>query len=391
MFAKSADGSKTSGDKNELPSFTSGRMDKSSFTSSKPIEGKRFAVAVMQDKQLHLVPVKSFFQMRQAFSHFDKGDKRTKADKGEPEVEEEEEDLKQVTVKFARPAGDTERIKKARERSYQFISSIGKDEPWCETLIYPKNAPESLVERQKIPYSSTIPHQLTSIPIGEYFGSLVGLEASALYSPTGEIIKTEETPEERINALKGAISKRLVKKLPLLEQLKTILKDAKVLSFNNLMDMVGNAQVTPDKVLRSLTLCGIMIRGNWTLQSEFLYPLTFISTTNGITTELMCRGRDYILFKLIKNELMSLTRQRISAITQLPPEEAREVLESVASLKSNKTWDLLKPPDYDFEKRHPEVIQRQEAFWKTQEEKFTEMEAEKTEKRKRTRSIREAK
>jgi DNA-directed RNA polymerase III subunit RPC5 len=138
-----------------------------------------------------------------------------------------------------------------------------------------------------------------------------------------------------------------------------------------------------------------MLRGNWTLQSEVLYPQEYISPNNGISSELMCRGRDYILYKIMRNELAFLNRQKISVVTQLPYEETREVLESVAHLKvtekRNKIWDLLKSADFDFEKRHPEIVQRQEAFWKAQEEKFSEMEAEKSEKRTRKRSVRDSK
>lgn len=160
------------------------------------------------------------------------------------------------------------------------------------------------------------------------------------------------------------------------------------------MEMLSDSQLSVEKVLRNLALCGVMMRGNWTLQSEVLYPTGFVSLTNGVTSELMCRGRDYVLFKLMRNEMANLNRQKISIITLLPQEETREVLESVASVRTGdkiKVWDLLKAPDYDFEKRHPEIVQRQEAFWRAQEEKFVEMETEKSEKRTRKKSVRESK
>lgn len=331
--------------------------------------------------------------MRQTYSYFDKGDNRKNSEKGDMEADDEatEVDLKQVTVKFAR-TGDTEKIKKAREKSYHFISQIGKDEPWCETFIYPKHSPESAIERQRIPHITNASDEhikFINIPPTEYFGNLVDTEAHSLDIAVAQIPTDDK--EIKIETIRGPISQRKIKKFQLLDQLKLILRDGKLLSFNHLMEIVGNSSISADKVLRNLTLCGIMIRGNWTLQSEVLYSPNFVSLRNGIKNELMCRGRDYILFKLMRNEMMTLNRQKISAITQLPPEETLEILESVASLKSNKIWDLLKSPDYDFEKRHPEIFQRQEALWKAQEEKFVEMEAEKTEKRKRTRSVRESK
>lgn len=160
------------------------------------------------------------------------------------------------------------------------------------------------------------------------------------------------------------------------------------------MEMLSEPQLSGDRVLRHLALCGVMLKGNWTLQSEILYPAEFVSLINGVPAEVMCRGRDYVIHKLMRNEMNFLNRQKISTITQLPHEETREILESVACVKINdraKVWDVLKPPDYDFEKRHPEIVQRQEAFWKAQEEKFVEMETEKSEKRVRKKSVRESK
>ncbi|CAH1720507.1 unnamed protein product [Chironomus riparius] len=382
MLAKIADGNRasTSYDKNDHPTFTSGRMDKATYTSSIGVENPRYAVGFMEAGGLYLVPVKTFFQMRQTYSYFDKGDKRTKAEKGDMDEEEPEEDLKQVTVKFAR-TGDSEKIKKAREKSYRFISQIGKDEAWCETLIYPKHTAQSQLERHKISGINICSDISTGTNMSqdEYFDKLVN-SAEAANSLDASLaqtlkIKEEDTKLEENNGMilhKGPISKRQTKKLPLLDQLKVILKDAKILSFNNLMEIMGSKEITTEK-------------------SDVLYPQSYVSSVNGISADLMCRGRDYILYKLIRNELMSLNRQKISAIIQLPQEETRDILESIACLKSNKTWDLLKPPDYDFEKRYPDICQRQETLWKAQEEKFLEMEAEKNEKRKRTRSVRESK
>lgn len=261
-------------------------------------------------------------------------------------------------------------------------------------------------ERLKFQYHAAgeDPNHFVTIPPQEYFSKLVNTEAYQLndIQASQDAVKTEEkdTPSTPVPVgTRGIFSKRQIKKLPLKDQLIVILKDAKVLPFKSLMNMVAGPGVNAEKVLRNLALCGTLISGNWTLQSEVLYPSTFKSTINGINSELMCRGRDYVLYKLMQNDFESLNRQRIGIVTQLPSEETKEVLESVAYLTFKKddfgnkksVWELLKPPDIDFEKRHPDLVQRQEALWKAQEEKFIEMEHEKPEKRKRTRSVREIK
>jgi len=333
--------------------------------------------------------------MRQNYSYFDKGDKRTKAEqKAENGSEDEAEDLKQVTVKFAR-SGDTERIKKARERSYNFISQIGADEPWCETLVYPSTSAQSVVERERIPVVTNANEgHFTGLTPKEYFADMfcddVKLTPTQIASQASDAMEVD-VKEDKLLGIRDPLSKRQVKKLPLLDQIKYLLKDARILSFDNLMEMLEEAQLSKEKVLRNLSLCGVMIRGNWTLQSELLYPTDFISATNGIATELMCRGRDYVMYKLIRNEMRTLNRQKISQVTQLPMEETREVLMSVAQLQNDRTWDLLKPNDDDFVQKHPDIVQRQAAFWSAHEEKFAEMENEKSEKRVRKKSLRESK
>lgn len=177
----------------------------------------------------------AFMQMRQTFSYFDKGDKRTKAEqKAENGSDDEAENLKQVTVKFAR-AGDQERIKKARERSYNFISQIGADEPWCETLIYSKDTHQSEMERQKIPHAhQSNEENCISITPKEYFSDLFHESAVTLNSvtpSTSSDTATDDPKEVKIPTVRDPLSKKQVKKLPLLDQIKMFLKDGNFKKF----------------------------------------------------------------------------------------------------------------------------------------------------------------
>lgn len=70
---------------------------------------------------------------------------------------------------------------------------------------------------------------------------------------------------------------------------------AKALSFNQLMELLPDKTITTEKVLRVLPLAGILIQGNWVPQSEIIYPPETFSEINGVSSELMCRGRDYIV------------------------------------------------------------------------------------------------
>lgn len=57
--------------------------------------------------------------------------------------EEEEEKEKQITVKFARQESD--RMKRARERSFNYLSMKSAEEPWYDTTYCPSTSRESEV------------------------------------------------------------------------------------------------------------------------------------------------------------------------------------------------------------------------------------------------------
>lgn len=156
-----------------------------------------------------------------------------------------------------------------------------------------------------------------------------------------------------------------------------------------------------------------MIRGNWVVQSECLYPEKTWSTLNGVPAEFMCRARDYIvsrinqlihrvingnLFQLYQfTKKLSLSRQKMADVTQLPAEELKEIMESVAVLNDvSKEWEMAVEHDQQFEKNNSDLVQRQDLVWRSKEEQFSKMEAERPStstfsKRIRKRSVRESK
>lgn len=77
-------------------------------------------------------------------------------------------------------------------------------------------------------------------------------------------------------------------------------------------------------------------------------------------------------------------------ITQIPPEEVKQILLSCGRPDTTNGWVLLQPPDPTFEEKYQELKERQEVYWRAKEIKFQEMETERgPPKRTRKRSIRE--
>ena len=114
--------------------------------------------------------------MRQAFSYFDKEDKRTKAEqKAENEADADEEEMKLVTSKFARV--ENEKVRKAREKSFNYLSQIESEESWCESFWHKKVSTSAELERQKM-FCSNNTNNVGSLNLssGDYLDMLISKE-----------------------------------------------------------------------------------------------------------------------------------------------------------------------------------------------------------------------
>lgn len=318
--------------------------------------------------------------MRQNFSYFDKQDKRTKAEqKAENGSDDDADDVKQITVKFAR--ADNDKLRKAREKSYNFVSKIGADEPWCETLWHSHKSHAAEMERQKI-FEQRAADGSNNLDLHckNYLNDLIMNNDSstqkAQKSCADETTNNDAVPDP-LNESEKLISKQIITmsnlhKLPLKNQICHLLRDSRVVSLQTLLRLLDDSALPLDKVLRTLNLVGVLVRGNWVLQSELLYPPSSVSGTNGVSAEFMCKARDYVLYQFTKVD--QLNRAKIAFSTQIPTEEAKEILETVARLLPNKMWELLESPNLEFEKKYPEITNLQQMYFNSKEPIFTTME-----------------
>lgn len=152
----------SSGPPPERPTFPNGRLDKLSYTSSKPSTNvHRYVIGVLNDREVHCTPLKTVLQMRPSFSYFDKKDTRDKVEQkakakaagmdtgeggGGAGSESDDEDVRQVTVKFQ----SSDRLKKMREQSYEHHAQRQSEEPWCETMWYTSASGQAELERRKL-------------------------------------------------------------------------------------------------------------------------------------------------------------------------------------------------------------------------------------------------
>lgn len=70
------------------------------------------------------------------------------------------------------------------------------------------------------------------------------------------------------------------------------------MSFMQLRSLIPSEHDTTS-VLKYLQQVAVLVQGNWVVNSDLLYPKEYLSPNNGVSSELMCHARDYIVSIII--------------------------------------------------------------------------------------------
>ncbi|KAJ9580202.1 hypothetical protein L9F63_004145, partial [Diploptera punctata] len=355
LIALNADGSTNRSEekKTEDKLFKNDVMDKQVLESTRALsDTNNCAVAVYHDKELHITPLQGIVHLRPSFGYLDMSDKRAKEEakeQGEGDVSgEEDEEAKQVTVKFARQEND--RVKRARERSFGYLSKKSAEEAWYYTQYHAISTEKAELERGKLYCVKTDD------------------KVDELNLTTSDYMKYLITTDDTDDSKCDVVSLKSLKLLPLVEQVRTLLKEESVLEYelvtllDQSSDMAG--------LLRIVQQVAVLVQGNWVIRSDILYPKDTASKINGVAAELMCRGRDHILYQF--TQMQHVDRIKESAVIKLPREEIQEILEQVSMQKPKQGWQLKLPFDKDFISRYPEVVQRQQMWWEAKQKQLRE-------------------
>ncbi|KAF5284395.1 hypothetical protein FQA39_LY17070 [Lamprigera yunnana] len=357
-------------------------LDKIEYRSSKIVDNTdTYAIGVYNGQEYHLTPLKGLLRLKPYYPHLDQEIKK-KNDSKQKSVNIDEpstSSAKQVTVKFSQ--GDSDKWKKSRENSYKYILEKQAEEPWIECEWQPEKSELSELEKVKLYAEDTRychdSKEMKNEDIMEYLRRLI--------------------PEDREQAIilpslpSNVVSFSSLRKLPLLDQCKLILKDAKIITFQQLMMLlVGCEGLTADGLLKSLPQVATVVRGNWIVKSDILFPNNTFSAISGVPAEFMCRARDYILILFTKNQYVE--RRKVSSIIKIPSEEIKEIFVGISKLRYNKGWELTLPVDMEFINKYPDVVQRQSSLWKIRElqlSSFFKDNVNKDQKRRKSKSVSE--
>ncbi|XP_006872006.1 PREDICTED: DNA-directed RNA polymerase III subunit RPC5 isoform X2 [Chrysochloris asiatica] len=336
----------------ESSTYSSKLMDKQTFCSSQTTSNTaRYAAALYRKGELHLTPLHGILQLRPSFSYLDKADAKHREreaanEAGDSSQDEAEEDVKQITVRFSRP--ESEQARQRRVQSYEFLQKKHAEEPWVHLHYYGLRDSRSEYERQYLLCQGS-----------------GGVENTELIKSPSEYLmmlmppSQEEKKDEPV-APSNVLSMTQLRTLPLADQIKILMKNVKVMPFANLMSLLGPS-VDPVAVLRGIQKVAMLVQGNWVVKSDILYPRDSSSPHSGVPAEVLCRGRDFVMWKFTQSRWV--VRKEVAVVTKLCAEDVKDFLEHMAVVRINKGWEFILPYDGEFIKKHPDVVQRQHMLW----------------------------
>lgn len=336
----------------ETNTYSAKMMDKQTFSSIQATTNtSRYAVAVFRKGELHVTPLTGILQMRPSFSYLDKADTKTREreaanEGGDSSQDEAEDDVKAITVRFARP--ESEQARQRRIQSYEFLQKKQAEEPWIHLHYHGVKDSRSEHERQYLFCQSVDASENSELVKSpkEYLAMLM--------PPLAEEIVVKPAGPSNV------LSMAQLRTLPLGDQVKTLMKNVKVMPFANLMGLLASG-TDSTAVLRCIQQVALLVQGNWVVKSDVLYPKNTCSPHSGVPAEVLCRGRDFVMWRFTLER--SVMRKEITSIIKLPPEDVKEFLEHVAVPRVNRGWEFLLPTDVDFIKKHQDVAHRQHMLW----------------------------
>ncbi|XP_004855974.1 DNA-directed RNA polymerase III subunit RPC5 isoform X8 [Heterocephalus glaber] len=336
----------------ETSTYSSKLMDKQTFCSSQTTSNtSRYAAALYRQGELHLTPLHGILQLRPSFSYLDKADAKHREreaanEAGDSSQDEAEEDVKQITVRFSRP--ESEQARQRRVQSYEFLQKKHAEEPWVHLHYHGLRDSRSEHERQYLLCQGSS-----------------GVENTELVKSPSEYLMmlmppSQEEERDKPVAPSNVLSMAQLRTLPLADQIKILMKNVKVMPFANLMSLLGPS-VDSVAVLRGIQKVAMLVQGNWVVKSDILYPKDSSSPHSGVPAEVLCRGRDFVMWRFTQSRWA--VRREVAAVTKLCAEDVRDLLEHMALVRANRGWEFLLPYDGEFIKKHPDVVQRQHLLW----------------------------
>lgn len=143
---------------------------------------------------------------------------------------------------------------------------------------------------------------------------------------------------------------------------------AQIVSYQEVMNYLKksypSSEICDKDLVTALSDFALLVQGNWVIKGEVLYGSGGdITDVTGISINLYSSARDYLLLLYTQNREVS--RADFRRKVRIPDYDIETLFKQVATLqKESKLWEFKLSTDNDFMERYPELVQRQNTFWK---------------------------
>ncbi|CAB4028136.1 DNA-directed RNA polymerase III subunit RPC5 [Paramuricea clavata] len=139
-----------------------------------------------------------------------------------------------------------------------------------------------------------------------------------------------------------------VRKLDIIDQVKTLLIHAKLMSFSEICSVL-HPPANEQTVLKCIQQHAVLVQGSWVVKSELVYPKGKTSAFSCSTSETLCRARDYILYRFTQSR--TIQRNDIISMVKLTENDVNDLIQQVATRSVNVGWEFKLPYDENFVQR----------------------------------------
>ena len=246
-------------------------------------------VGMVENGQIHLTPVDYTGTLGPSYAYLDGNNdasslssprnNQQKQNEGESSQDEGQgnNDPQPIRARFARV--ESEEAKQRRMATYDYFARKQANQPW---VGFSYHLPEDAVtqeHRKKFVSSSEIEEELP-----KNSGDIL---LKALLPPPDSNVSPSVSKQPEI-------SMNMIRALPPREQIRALLKNVKVLQYQQVVPLWPR-NLSPAELVQTLQEYATLVQGCWVVKSEELYPPTSSSAVSGVPAESLINGRDFVV------------------------------------------------------------------------------------------------
>ncbi|CAG0915755.1 unnamed protein product [Notodromas monacha] len=325
---------------------------------------KRYSLGIFKDGALHFTPIDGFFQMRPSFAHMNLSEKL------DPDSEVAEPEGELVSVKFARH--QTERAKKAEERSFAHLHRVSENEPWMQLDYNGRKSDEANSLRSGLRAQLFDPVE-NAMEVEDIKGALPPVINVRVKCAEDELldglfpvlnavnVKSEKSGKSGVTV--PQLSSQQLKLRPLSERIAVVACRAKIIRYSEACELM---KLEPEnEIMRGLMACCYLVQGCWVVRSDQLYKNSVDAKqpAGAVPVDILARARDYILFNFHKNRVVD--KEKLKAVLRLPLSNLTALFKEVSKPVGDRpgSYEFAFPTDTDFISRYADVAERQALLW----------------------------